>query len=535
VLCLETLFELIGAFFLLFIISRINYLNKGNTKKIVLNCPKCGNELQSGQTVCQTCQVSVVSSPNLLQSEGQIVGYENVDKMYQMSEDNMLEEFIKRKLVKYEVDLKLIPLEVLKRRKIYNIIFLVLLFIYISMIFFHFPLLTYILGLIILIIFFVSTRKYNLIKYLKKQIQARPSENVSNIVMNMKMSLVKDNSKKYLLIGLFIAIILPLIIFMNPRIMYEKVDGGYAVRYYTFGLTNFSTAIIPEKYKGENVISLRGNTFSNMPFLKEVILPDTITEIRGQAFKNDISLVKVNIPKNLEYLGGGAFYNCISITNIELPDTLTYLGGEAFYNATSLENIKLSNNLIEIRGNTFENCSSLKEVTIPDKVTRIGGHAFYGCSSLSKVYITENSGLQVIGSSAFRLCRNLKNIMLPKSTAVDEKAFKESPTIISRYKKIEYDEVLNPYKYNYKEVVTLNISQKVSVNTNEQVEGNNITLVKISDNEFVLSYLDSKWYLQFVLTKDKPSKVINDNLALEIYDEDVFDYDDKIKIIIYYN
>ena len=101
------------------------------------------------------------------------------------------------------------------------------------------------------------------------------------------------------------------------------MENGYGVRFYAFGITNFKTAEIPATYKGQPVISLRGNTFSNMPLLQEVKLPETITEIRGQAFKNDIFLKKVNIPQKLEYLGGGAFYNCASITSIILPDTLT--------------------------------------------------------------------------------------------------------------------------------------------------------------------------------------------------------------------
>lgn len=54
-------------------------------------------------------------------------------------------------------------------------------------------------------------------------------------------------------------------------------------------------------------MGLRGNTFSNMPFLTEVTLPDSITEIRGQAFKNCRSLESVTLPKNLTYLGGEAF------------------------------------------------------------------------------------------------------------------------------------------------------------------------------------------------------------------------------------
>ena len=113
--------------------------------------------------------------------------------------------------------------------------------------------------------------------------------------MNTKNTLTADTSRKIRIIGGIVAIALSLVIFRNPIIWYEKVDGGYAVRYYIFGLTNFKTAEIPAKHNNEDVVSLRGNTFSNMFYLKKVTLPDTITEIRGQAFKNCISLTKINL------------------------------------------------------------------------------------------------------------------------------------------------------------------------------------------------------------------------------------------------
>ena len=359
----------------------------------------------------------------------------NFDKIYSLTEDKMLEEFINRELTKVAIDKssKLIPSDILKRKKVLNIIFSILVFVVITLVFFHFPIYTYIVGLAILFILFRVTRKYNLIKYLKKQLKARPQEKVSNIVMNVKNTFTTDNSTVIFAISLLVAIILPLIIFSSPRIIYERVDGGYAVRYYIFGLTNFKTATIPETYKNENVVSLRGNTFSNMPFLERVSLPDSITEIRGQAFKNCYKLEEVNMPKRLEYLGGGAFYNAKSIKRIELPDTLTYLGGESFYGAKSLEYVKLSNSLTEIRGDSFEYCTSLKGIIIPDNVTRIGGHAFYGDSSLSKASISENSKLQEIGSSAFRQCSSLNYIVIPSNTYVNERAFKESPTTVYRY------------------------------------------------------------------------------------------------------
>lgn len=393
-----------------------------NTDKF---CPNCGEPFDASKAV--SCENAV--APKVLASPS------DFDEIYSLPEDKMLEEFLNKELTKAGVDKssKLIPSDILKRKKILNIIFSVLVLLYITLIFFHFPVYTYVVGIIILFIFFRVTRKYDLIKYLKKQLQARPSEKISNIVMNVKNTFVEDNSKPIFLMSFLIAIILPLFIFSTPKIIYENVDGGYAVRYYIYGLTNFKTATIPETHNNKKVVSLRGNTFSNMPFLESVVLPDSIVEIRGQAFKNCTKLTEVNMPNNLEYLGGGAFYNAKSITSVELPDTLTYLGGESFYGASSLENVKLSENLTEIRGDSFEYCTSLRSISIPDNVTRIGGHAFYGDTSLSEVLISENSKLEEIGSSAFRQCSSLYNITIPSRTYVNERAFKESPTNVERF------------------------------------------------------------------------------------------------------
>lgn len=364
--------------------------------KFCLNCglPLTGNNLK----VEQDNNASVVVPPKVAVTPSKF------DYIYSLSETKMLEEFLKRELTKAQIDLatKLIPDEALKKKKIFIVIFSILLFIYIGMIFFHFPLTTYIIGAIILFIFYKVTNNYNLIKYLAKEVKSRPNEKILNIIMNVKTSFVPDNSTKILRLGIIFAILLPAVIFIKPRIIYESIDGGYAVRYYAFGITNFTTVNIPEKHNGKDVVSLRGNAFSNMPFLKEAYLPDTIVEIRGEAFKNDIKLKSVKLPKNLQ----------------------------------------------EIKGSSFENCSSLESITIPDSVTRIGGHAFYNNSSLTTVIITEKSNLQEIGSSAFRLCDKLYNITIPSFTYVNARAFKESPTDVKRYKDKENSYYNDDYYYS---------------------------------------------------------------------------------------
>lgn len=445
----------------LFIFIAINKINKERevsqtqlqsnlaSEKIEINplkCAKCGSVLNPSNKVCDSCgepfltnEVAAISNDGTVTSEAKaFVKHSDFDPMYALSDDLLLLNFIKKEMVKAgitEDNKLLIPSSILKRKNIFNIIFSVLLFIYIVLIFFHFPIFTYIIGFLILFIFYKKTRKFTLEKYLIKEVKSRPGEKISNIIMSTKESLTLNKSHKVLILGNVIAIFLGVLLFIKPVILYEKDinSDGYVVRFYAFGLTNFTTATIPETHNNKPVVSLRGNTFSNMPFLKEVKLPDSIHEIRGQAFKNNKKLKKVNIPNNLNYLGGGAFYNCKSLETIELPDTLTYLGGESFKNAKSLKHVKLSNNLPEIRGNTFENCVSLTEIIIPDSVTRIGGHAFYNNSSLYLVKINPTSNLNEIGSSAFRLCSRLSNITLPKTVYVNSRAFKESPTNVEFY------------------------------------------------------------------------------------------------------
>ena len=435
-------------------INQQSAVNNQSTPNTNLKCKNCGGNIKVTDKFCGNCgqpcnpskqNTEIVEPP----VQKKIVTKANFDSMYNLTESQLLEEFINRQLSKLQIDKnsKVIPASLLKRKQILNILFVLLLFIYIILIFFHFPLLTYLIGLILLIVLFKYTRNYNMLKYLKKQIQERPSEKVTNIIMNVKTTFVPNKTKPIFIVGIVAAIILPLIIFARPITFYEKMDNGYGVRFYTFGLTNFKTVNIPETYKGEEIVSIRGNVFANMPFLEEVNLPNSITEIRGKAFKNDISLTKINIPNSLEYLGGSAFYNCSSLRSVKLPDTLTYMGGETFYNAYSLENIELSKNLQEIRGNTFEECSSLISIDIPDSVTRIGGHAFYGASRLSEVNITENSNLEEIGSSAFRECSSLLSIRVPKQTYINSRAFKNSPTSIYYYD--EYSDTGNTWNNYY--------------------------------------------------------------------------------------
>lgn len=492
-------------------------------------CSKCNSVVKADDKFCSNCGNpidSIIQKEETIEKE--FVKPTNFDPIYSKDENSLLEEFIDREITKAGIDLKsgLMPSEILKRKNILNIIFSILLFVYISLVFFHFPLYTYIIGFILLIVFINMTSKYDLKKYIIREVKARPSEKISNIVMNIKNSLIVDDKKIIRDVCVVVAIILPLFIFKDPRILYEKQDNGYAVRFYTFGLTNFKTATIEEKYKGEDVVALRGNTFSNMPFLEKVTLPNTIIEIRGQAFKNDKKLISVNIPNRLEYLGGGAFYNCTSLETITLPDTLTEMGGETFYNAKSLKYIKLPSNLSEIRGDSFEYCESLSEITIPDSVTRIGGHAFYGCNSLKTVNFTQNSKLKEIGSSAFRQCNSLYTITLPYGVDINERAFKESPTSIT-YFNVSNTSIVAGYQnrltHDFKQ------DEEFELVTNGKTVKIKLNYSFYSSHRYSFIVTDDIYHY-VTLSDTKSYEKVSDDLLMILSSYD----DDYVRIIFYY-
>ena len=395
-------------------------------------CPNCHEIIQEGDKFCIKCGAKIENSvvPN-----NKVMSKQDFDSIYSLDDSVFMNSYIKREMenLSFDFSSSLVPRGFIKKKIVMNTIFSLLVFVFMVLIFFHFPIYTYLIGLVILVVFMINNKKYDPVDNIIKRIKERPEEKISNIIMLEKENMQKDYSFKVLICTLIIAIAVPLVMFAKPRILYERDTGGYAVRFYAFGLTNFTSAEIPEEYKGEPVVALRGNAFSNMFFLKSVQLPDTIKEIRGQAFKNCFMLKEVNIPQELETLGGGSFYNCKSIKEVEFPDTIKEFGGEMFKGASNLKTVKLPSNIVEIRGDSFRDCTSLERIEIPDTVQRIGGHAFHGDSSLSMVYISPDSKLKEIGSSAFRACTRLREVVLPDNVSVNERAFKESPTMVSYY------------------------------------------------------------------------------------------------------
>ena len=359
-------------------------------------------------------------------------------KPYKMSSVNkekvLLNNYITETLQKYSSNKKALTPKMFRKKLIMIGIFSLITFINISYYFVYHRsfLIPFIIEVVAIIYVIKFVKKISVYTEAVKQIKASPDDNMEYIIASIIGDANTKNtalSKLFSLMFIIASIGVPLCIFSKPYMIFEKEENGYAVRYYTLSIFGQEKDIVvPSEYNGKPVVGIRGNVFQNLTYIESVSLPDTIEYIRGHAF-DGTSISSINLSSNLTFIGGYAFANT-KLKSLSMPSSVLEVGGGVCSNCRELEVVDLSHNLVEIRGNSFENCVKLKSVVIPEGVTRIGGHAFHGCTNLESVILPVV--LEEIGSSAFRDCYSLKSIELPHNTIVNERAFKNTSTLIYR-------------------------------------------------------------------------------------------------------
>lgn len=214
---------------------------------------------------------------------------------------------------------------------------------------------------------------------------------------------------------------------------FRKTDGGYAIYQYDGIDENVKTLEIPSTYKNEPVIGLSKEALSNLNWVEEVVLPDSLKFIEEFAFYNMSSLRKVTIPESLESIGGGAFINCNKLEKFEISDkNQNYaFDGAALYNSDFSELVYILPNLDDyvIPESVIAICEQANrydqnrtKIYIPGNVKVIGDGAFHNCAKLESVILEE--GIEEIGSYSFAGNTMLKSITIPDSvTKIGENAF----------------------------------------------------------------------------------------------------------------
>ena len=400
-----------------------------------------------------------------------------IDPLYLKSEDEILTGIVNSELEKRGFDVKKDSLTHFEKKKLtstlisgpINLIIIILFRVFHYGVFWA----TVLIGISFLI--WRKFQKSDLSSFLIKEIKSRPDEKFSDVIAPQLYD--KCSNQKWMRLGILAActFLIPALLFLKPHIFYEDAPDGKYVRFYTEGLMDSETLVIPDAIDGIPVKGIRGDVF-NSTGLVSVTLPNSIDTIRGHAFEGCSALVSINLPTNLRSIGGHAFDGCTSLAHVDFPQTLTYIGGYAFNGCWRLTINDFPSEMDSIGGYAFCGCKSITEITLPRNLTaihafcfsstriesvtipasveRIGEQAF-SVTDLKELLFEENSNLKRIGSrafymtdltevvippsvkeirgSAFRDCLSLKSAKIPTDCDLADKVFKDSPTTVERY------------------------------------------------------------------------------------------------------
>jgi len=195
---------------------------------------------------------------------------------------------------------------------------------------------------------------------------------------------------------------------------------------YVSGNKYLKNIIIPN-----SVTSIGGYAFSGCRNLQNVVIPDSVTTIGDNAFNCCENLKSLVISKNIEFLPHGVFSYCTSLKSVVIPDGVTSIGGYAFGGCTSLESVDIPDSVTTLNG-AFSECSSLKSIKFPSNLDKYSIDGFGGCASLESIVIPD--GITVIASYTFKDCLSLKSITIPESVvSIGEDAFSGCSSLTDVY------------------------------------------------------------------------------------------------------
>ena len=137
----------------------------------------------------------------------------------------------------------------------------------------------------------------------------------------------------------------------------------------------------------------------------------------GNLLLMDENTGSLTIPDSVTSIGEGAFSNLEGLKTIIIPPTVKRIEQNAFKNNTTLENVIIQERNGEgvqyIGYSAFRECKNLKNINLPDTITYIGGSAFRSDGNLDNIKLPKN--LKELYGLTFSGCSSLKNLELSEN------------------------------------------------------------------------------------------------------------------------
>ena len=185
--------------------------------------------------------------------------------------------------------------------------------------------------------------------------------------------------------------------------------------------------VVPD---GVREIAYRAFGVLESEHVESVVLPEGVTQIHERAFHYLQNLKKVVLPSTLESIGSYAFCECVALEELMIPDSVTEIGDHAFASCYRL-NVTIPTKLNIIEEAAFRYCD-LTSIVIPAGVKKIGKEAFKNCNNIKTAgpigggYDYEFPWTEAIPDHAFEGMKKLKTVVLPATIKkVGMNAFKD--------------------------------------------------------------------------------------------------------------
>lgn len=136
--------------------------------------------------------------------------------------------------------------------------------------------------------------------------------------------------------------------------------------------------------------------------------------------KPDIFVVDGSNIVGLTEYGKKNIKNVLKIPHIINGQHIYGIGPQAFV-GLDITTLIISNGIIMIQDYAFADCKNLKNVMLPKTLIQIFAHAFDGCDALEKLSIIGN--IDTVETQSFANCENLRKVKIKSSAEVAPDAF----------------------------------------------------------------------------------------------------------------
>lgn len=166
---------------------------------------------------------------------------------------------------------------------------------------------------------------------------------------------------------------------------------------------NDNNVVLPEKINGNAVTSLANFAFSNSSSIQNITIAKTITDIADYAFSDTRDLISIHVTD-----GNKRFTSIDGVLFDITTDTLVHYPSAAPYTIYSVPDGTKA-----VGSNAFWVCINLKELIFPDSLISFGDAAITWCDQLEEVTIPNS--VTTIGIETLAYCSQLETIHVPAS------------------------------------------------------------------------------------------------------------------------